>query len=122
VRAHAELRIVGEPTFLFAIASDVLDIYLVNDALRARGWRMNGLQYPDAIHMCVTGPQTQPGVVEQWADDLAAAVRYAKDHAGERPKSGAVYGGVEGGWTEEADAFIRAVMADMLDRHQAVPS
>ena len=35
---------------------------------------MNGLQYPNAIHMAVTRPQTQPGVVEAWIDDLAAAV------------------------------------------------
>jgi sphinganine-1-phosphate aldolase len=122
VLAHAELRIIGEPTFLFAIASDELDIYLVNDALRARGWRMNGLQYPDAVHMCVTGPQTQPGVVEAWADDLASAVQHAKDHAGERAKSGAIYGGVVGGWSEAADEFIRAVMSDMLDHHQSVPA
>ena len=29
------------------------------------GWRFNGQQYPNAIHMAVTRPQTQPGVVER---------------------------------------------------------
>ena len=29
-----------------------------------RGWRFNGQQYPNAIHMAVTRPQTQPGVAE----------------------------------------------------------
>ena len=30
-------------------------------------------------------------------------------------------GGVEGGMTDEADDFIRSVMADMLDKHQGLP-
>jgi len=122
VNSHPELRLIGEPTYLFAFTSDEFDVYHVNDALRQRGWRMNGLQYPNAIHMAVTRPQTQPGVAEQWASDLAEAVEYANAHRDERPKSSAVYGGVEGGWTEEADEFIRAVMSDMMDKHQAIPA
>ena len=120
VRSHSELKILGSPTFLFAFASDDLDIYLVNDALRERGWRMNGLQYPDAIHMAVTRPQTRPGVVEAWDTDLAYAVQYARDHAGETAASGAIYGGVPGGVTPEVADFIELVLADMMDHHQAV--
>ena len=37
------------------------------------------------------------------------------EHKAEAPKSGAIYGGVAGGLTDEADEFIRAVMADMMD-------
>lgn len=121
VRSHPELRILGTPSFLFAFTSDDLDIYLINDALKARGWRMNGLQYPDAIHMCVTRPQTQPGVVEAWEQALDEAVQYAKDHTGEAASSGAIYGGVPGGVTPDVDEFIGAVMADMMDHHQALP-
>ena len=36
-------------------------------------------------------------------------------------QSGAIYGGVAGGMTSEADEFIRAVMTDMMDEQQAVP-
>jgi hypothetical protein len=86
-----------------------------------RGWRFNGQQYPNAIHMAVTRPQTQPGVADEFAADLAEAVAYAVAHAGDTPKSAAVYGGVAGGMTDEADEFIRTVMADMMDRHQALP-
>ncbi len=121
VRSHPELRLIGDPSYLFAFTSDDFDIYHVNDALRASGWRMNGLQYPNAIHMAVTRPQTQDGVVEQWTTDLAAAVEYARAHRADAPKSGAIYGGVSGGWTEEADEFIRAIMADMMDSHQGLP-
>jgi glutamate/tyrosine decarboxylase-like PLP-dependent enzyme len=121
VRSHAELRLLGNPTFLFSFTSDEFDVYHVNDFMRTRGWRFNGQQYPNALHMAVTRPQTQPGVADAFAADLDEAVRYAKEHAGEPAQSGAIYGGVLGGMTSEADEFIRAVMADMMDEQQAVP-
>jgi glutamate/tyrosine decarboxylase-like PLP-dependent enzyme len=122
VRSHAELRILGEPTLLFSFTSDVFDVYHVNDFMRLRGWRLNGQQYPNALHMAVTRPQTQPGVVDAFAADLDDAVAYAREHKDEAPKSGAVYGGVAGGMTDEADAFIKSVMADMMDGFQQVPT
>ncbi len=122
VRAHPELRILGRPTFLFSFTSDDFDVYHVNDFLRRRGWRLNGQQYPNALHMAVTGPQTSDGVAAAWAGDLADAVDYAKTHRDEAPASGAIYGGVAGGMTDEADSFIRAVMAEMMDDQQAVPA
>ena len=122
VRSHAALRLLGRPSFLFAFTSDDFDIYHVNDALRARGWRMNGLQYPDAIHMAVTRPQTRPGVVDAWIEDLAAAVEHAQENVGTPAKSTAIYGGIPGGSTPEADEFIQVVMADMMDSHQALPA
>jgi sphinganine-1-phosphate aldolase len=122
VRSHPELRILGAPTFLFSFTSDDFDIYHVNDFMRGRGWRFNGQQYPNALHMAVTRPQTQAGVAEQFEADLSDAVAYATAHAGEQPSSGAIYGGVAGGMNDEADGFIRMVMADMLDSQQAIPA
>jgi sphinganine-1-phosphate aldolase len=121
VRSHPELRLLGNPTFLFSFTSDEFDVYHLNDFMRPRGWRFNGQQYPNALHMAVTRPQTQPGVAEAFAADLDDAVRYAKEHAGEAAQTGAIYGGVMGGMTSEADEFIRAVMADMMDEQQAIP-
>ena len=72
--------------------------------------------------MAVTRPQTQAGVADAFATDLDAAVGYARDHAAEAPKSGAIYGGVAGGMTDEADGFIRMVMSDMMDAQQAIPA
>jgi sphinganine-1-phosphate aldolase len=122
VRSHPELRIMGEPTFLFAFTSDEFDIYHVNDELKRRGWRLNGLQYPNALHMAVTRPQTQPGVAEAFADDLDAAVGYAREHGDEPAESSAVYGGVPGGHNVEAEEMIRAVMTQLMDSQQAVPA
>jgi hypothetical protein len=98
----------------------VFDVYHVNDSMRGKGWRFNGQQYPNALHMAVTRPQTQPGVAEAFAADLAEAVVYAAAQTGE-PASGAVYGGVAGGMTDEADEFIRMMMSHMMDAQQSIP-
>jgi sphinganine-1-phosphate aldolase len=121
VASHAELQLMGKPTFCFSFRSDAFDIYHVNDFMRTRGWRFNGQQYPNSIHMAVTRPQTQPGVVDAFVTDLEDAVQYARDHKDEQPKSGSIYGGIPGGMTEEADEFIRSVMAEMMDGQLAVP-
>ena len=123
VRSHPELRILGNPTFCFSFTSDAFDIYHVNDALRERGWRLNGQQYPNAIHLAVTRPQTQSGVVEAWTADLADAVAHARRQhaAGAEAASSAIYGGVAGGMTDEVEELIVAIMTDLLDTQQSVP-
>jgi sphinganine-1-phosphate aldolase len=87
-----ELEILGDPTFLIALASRSLDIFHVNDFLAARGWRLNGCQNPAAIHFCVTLPQTAPGVAARFVADLREAVSYAKHPPTEHAGSGALYG------------------------------
>jgi ABC-type nitrate/sulfonate/bicarbonate transport system substrate-binding protein len=72
--------------------------------------------------MAVTRPQTQPGLVDEFAADLGEAVAYAHEHRDEAPKSGAIYGGIPGGPTPETDEFIRAVMTEMMDAQQSVPA
>lgn len=121
VRSHPELRIMGSPSFLFSFTSDEFDVYHINDHMRPKGWRFNGQQYPNALHMAVTRPQTQPGVTEAFEADLAEAVAYAREKGHEPAASGAIYGGVAGGMTDEADDFIREVMAQMMDEQQEVP-
>jgi len=123
VRSHPDLRILGSPTFCFSFTSDEFDIYHVADFMRERGWRFNGQQYPNAIHMAVTRPQTRPGVTDEFAADLAEAVPQAREKQakGEEAFSSAVYGGVAGGLTTEVEDFIKAVMTDMLDTQQSLP-
>lgn len=122
VRSHPELRLLGKPTFLFAFTSDEFDIYHVNDHMKKRGWRFNGLQYPNALHLAVTRPQLQPGVTDEFAADLADAVAYARERCDQPAESAAVYGGVPGGLNLEAEETIRAVMAQLLDAQQSVPA
>ncbi len=123
ISSHRELSIIGRPSFLFSFTSNEFDVYHLADFMRPRGWRFNGQQYPNALHMAVTRPQTRPGVAEAFAADLAEATQYAKaeNEAGHAPTSGAIYGGVAGGMTAEVDELIKQVMAEMMDRQQSVP-
>ena len=117
VRSHDELRIIGDPSFCFAFYADGFNIYHVNDFMAERGWRFNGLQNPDGIHMCVTRPQTRPGIVEAFAADLDAAVEYGTDHADDQPASAAVYGSVP----TELEGFVADAIVGILDAQQSVP-
>lgn len=93
IEAIPRLEVIGDPTFLVAFrARDGLDIFHVNDALTERGWRLNGLQRPPALHFCVTRPNTAPGVIDRFLADLAAAVEYAEHPPQPEPSSGALYG------------------------------
>jgi glutamate/tyrosine decarboxylase-like PLP-dependent enzyme len=87
-----EMRIMGKTTFLISFTSDVVNPYFVNDYLTMKGWRMNGCQNPPGFHFCITLPQTQPGIPEQFVKDLAEGVVFAKDPPYEVPKSGFLYG------------------------------
>jgi len=71
-----ELRLIGDSLFVvaFGAADDDLDIYRVNDAMTERGWALNGLHRPPALHVAVTQRQTQPGVVERLVADLRGAI------------------------------------------------
>jgi sphinganine-1-phosphate aldolase len=87
-----EVKVIGNPTYCIAITSDAVDIYHVNDFMASRGWRLNGLQRPPGFHICVTLPQTAPGLAEHFVADLRDAVAYAKTPPATPPKSGAIYG------------------------------
>lgn len=114
VAAMPELHPLGESPFMVAFGSDQLDIWHLNDALQERGWRLNGCQMPAGLHFCVTRPNTRPGLAEQFAEDLAAAVAYAKDPPDSPPRSGALYGSGGSGGPLPADllgAYLDATHA-----------
>ena len=118
IDAQPELQVLGNPFFNVAFTTtdeSGLDIFLVNDYLASQRWRLNGLQKPSAVHFCITRPNTQPGVVDRFAADLADAVAYAQQHAGNAAKSGAFYAG---GVSREQ---IESGMAWWLDATQALP-
>ncbi len=92
IAAVRGLRVLGEPLFVIAFASDELDIYRVLEELGSRHWILNGLHLPPAVHLCVTLRHTQPGVVEHFLEDLRAAVAQVRATPGERGKLAPVYG------------------------------
>lgn len=123
VAAIPELEVIGDPTFLVAFkaaetgTAEPIDVYLVNDALKAAGWRLNALQLPAALHFCVTRPNTAPGVPEAFVADLASAVDYAKGNRGTPAVSGAMYGF---GATPQGLHDLEGVMSAVLDAMHSV--
>ncbi|XP_048506313.1 sphingosine-1-phosphate lyase isoform X2 [Athalia rosae] len=63
--------IFGTPaTSVIALGSDQFHIYRLSDALSAKGWNLNPLQFPCGIHICVTHLHTQSGIADEFLDDL----------------------------------------------------
>ncbi len=112
VDAIPELEVIGNPTFLVAFRARDLNIYHVNDHLIAKGWRLNALQLPAALHFCVTRPNTAPGIAEAFVSDLRDAVEYARHPARAEPKSGALYGL---GGTPEGNEILNTLFTAALD-------
>ena len=83
VEANPDLKLIRDSSFIAAFASDTVDVYRVNDLLRERGWRMNALQHPPALHFCVTRPNTAPGIAEALVADLAESTSLAASEDGE---------------------------------------
>ncbi|MEZ5170503.1 MAG: aminotransferase class V-fold PLP-dependent enzyme [Acidimicrobiia bacterium] len=105
-----DLEVIGDPLWVIAFRSGSLDIYRVMDHMSERGWNLNGLQLPPAVHICVTLRHTQPGVAERFVEDLSASVEQAR---GEPDTSGAmapVYG-----MAERLDT--RGTVEELLERY-----
>jgi glutamate/tyrosine decarboxylase-like PLP-dependent enzyme len=80
------LRVLGDPLWVIAFTSDPrsggADIYDVLDRMSRRGWSLNGLQDPAAIHLCVTLRHTNEGVVERFLTDLRGCLDDARTEPG----------------------------------------
>jgi sphinganine-1-phosphate aldolase len=75
-----EVHMLGDPLWVIAFASDSLDVYAISDVMSKKGWILNGLQNPPAVHLALTLRHTQPGVAKTFIEDLRASVAYVKDH------------------------------------------
>ncbi|KAG5266963.1 hypothetical protein AALO_G00238260 [Alosa alosa] len=84
----------GKPEVsVVAIGSDVFDIYRLSNALTAKGWNLNTLQFPSSIHICVTVLHTQPGVADQFISDVRELVGNIMKNPKEKTTGmGAIYG------------------------------
>lgn len=92
VREIPELKLCGDPLFLVAFMSDSLDVFQVMERMTKKGWSLNGLHSPAAVHICVTLRHTQPGVAEQFIADLKEAVAYVKANPNAPSGVGPIYG------------------------------
>jgi sphinganine-1-phosphate aldolase len=94
IEAIDGLRVLGDPLFCIAFATDddELAIYRVMDAMSARGWSLNGLHRPPAVHICTTLRHTAPGVAERFVADLRASVAQVRDEPPAEGGMAPVYG------------------------------
>ncbi|KAK4115811.1 putative sphingosine-1-phosphate lyase, partial [Canariomyces notabilis] len=70
---NGELEILGNPLVsVIAFRATTLNVYDLADAMTAKGWHLNALQNPPALHVAVTLPLVK--VWERLAADLESAV------------------------------------------------
>ncbi|HEY3446224.1 MAG TPA: aminotransferase class V-fold PLP-dependent enzyme [Myxococcales bacterium] len=104
------LRVLGDPLFVIAFASDEVDVYRVMDEMSKRGWSLNGMHRPACVHLAVTLRHTQPGVAERFLSDLKAAVENVRATPGEKGGMAPVYG-------LAGNLPLRGVVKDLLTRY-----
>lgn len=105
-----ELRIIGDPLFVIAFASDSLDIYKILEAMARHKWSLNGLHKPSCMHIALTLRHAQPGVKERFISDLKAAIAHVKSHPEEKGNMAPVYG-------MAATMPMRGLVSDMLKKY-----
>jgi sphinganine-1-phosphate aldolase len=93
IAAIGGLRVLGEPLWVIAFgADDGLDVYQVMENMSHRGWSLNGLQRPAAVHIAITLRHTRPGVADRFLADLAGSVEEVRANPGVSTGMAPVYG------------------------------
>jgi sphinganine-1-phosphate aldolase len=110
VAAIAGLMVLGDPLWVIAFAADPadpeVDIYQVMENMSKRGWSLNGLQRPAAVHLAVTLRHTQPGVADRFLAHLRSSVEEVRANPQARTGLAPVYG--------MAGALPAEVVSDLL--------
>jgi sphinganine-1-phosphate aldolase len=110
IEATPGLRVLGDPLWVIAFDAPGLNVYQILDVMSRRGWSLNGLHRPPAVHIAVTLRHAQPGVPERFLADLREAVAYVRAHPAEREGMAPVYG-------LAASLPLRGVVGDLLRRY-----
>jgi len=110
IAAIPQLRVLGDPLWVVAFASDTVDVYRVLEHMARRGWSLNGLHRPAAVHLCVTLRHTRPGVAERFLADLRTSVAEALSQPTDDQGLAPVYG-------LAATLPFRGVVRDLLKRY-----
>jgi glutamate/tyrosine decarboxylase-like PLP-dependent enzyme len=110
IESIPQLRVLGDPLWNIAFAATDLDVYRILDGMSKKGWSLNGLHRPAAVHLCVTLRHTQPGVAERFVAELRQAVAHVEAHPEDKGGMAPVYG-------MAATLPFRGVVSDMLKRY-----
>lgn len=110
IHAIEGIRLIGDPLWVLAFASDELDIYRVMDYMTTRNWSLNGLHKPSCVHLAITLRHTAPGVADRFLADLEAAVDHVRENPSEKGGMAPVYG-------MAASVPVRGMVSDLLVRY-----
>ena len=95
-----ELYIIGKPVMsVFSFASDKFDVYHLGDLLDKKGWHLDRIQFPNALHMMVNPHHAE--IVDTFLKDLRQTV----DEVVKNPEK-----------TSDGDAAIYGMVASLPDR------
>lgn len=110
IKSISELFIFGDPLWVIAFGSANLDIYRILDYMNEKKWSLNGLHYPEAVHICVTLRHTLPGVPERFIADLKDAVKHVRGNPRDKGKMAPIYGMAAG-------LPDRSMIAELMDQY-----
>ena len=74
-------KVIGSPIaslFAYKSTDPAVNAFAVGDVMEEKGWHIDRLQFPDALHAMVTAPHEK--VVDQYIADLKEAVEIVKAH------------------------------------------
>jgi glutamate/tyrosine decarboxylase-like PLP-dependent enzyme len=108
------LHVLGHPLWVIAFASDEVDIFEVMARMAERGWSLNGLHHPPAVHIAITLRHTQPGVSERFLEDLENVVAETRATGGEATTGAAPMYGMAA--TFPARGAVNELMLRYIDR------
>ena len=95
-----ELYIIGDPVMsVFSFTSETVDIYNLGDIMDKKGWHLDRIQFPNALHMMVNPHHAR--IVDTFLKDLNEAVKEIKEH----PEA-----------SSDGDAAIYGMVASLPDR------
>lgn len=113
IRSIPELRLIGDPLFVIAFASDGIDIYRVLDQMAQKHWSLNGLHKPSSLHIAITLRHTMPGVAQRFVADLKESVEFVKANPVSEGGMAPVYG-------MASSIPFRGMVSDLLKRYMDV--
>jgi glutamate/tyrosine decarboxylase-like PLP-dependent enzyme len=97
-----ELYIIGKPVMsVFSFTSDTIDIFHLGDVLDKKGWHLDRIQFPNALHMMVNPYHAE--IVDTFLKDLRETVTEVVDNPGE---------------STDGDAAIYGMVASLPDREK----
>jgi sphinganine-1-phosphate aldolase len=95
-----ELYILGNPVMsVFSFTSDKINIFHLGDVMDGKGWHLDRIQFPNALHMMVNPHHAQ--IVDVFLKDLRDAVKEVTEH----PED-----------VSEGDSAIYGMVASLPDR------